>query len=47
VLLARTEVGGYCAHCQILRKHEMQQNLGLEPAGEEPRKPRARRARRA
>jgi Fur family ferric uptake transcriptional regulator len=47
VLLARTEVGGYCAHCQILRKHEMQQNLGLEPAAEEPRKPRARRARRA
>ena len=31
VLLARTEVGGFCAHCQILRKHEMEQNLGLEP----------------
>jgi Fur family ferric uptake transcriptional regulator len=32
VLMARTEVGGYCAHCQILRKHEMEQTQGLEPA---------------
>ncbi len=24
VLIARTEVGGYCAHCQALRTHEMQ-----------------------
>jgi Fur family ferric uptake transcriptional regulator len=50
VLLARTEVGGYCAHCQILRKHEMQQNLGLEPAEPAPepaRKRRTKRARRA
>ena len=25
ILLARTEVGGYCAHCQILRAREMEQ----------------------
>ena len=24
VVLARTEVGGYCAHCQVLRTQEMQ-----------------------
>ena len=24
VVLARTEVGGYCAHCQVLREQEMQ-----------------------
>jgi Fur family transcriptional regulator, ferric uptake regulator len=24
VVLVRTEVGGYCAHCQILRRREMQ-----------------------
>ncbi len=27
VLLARTEVGGYCAHCQILRKRDIEQSL--------------------
>ena len=25
ILLARTEVGGYCAHCQVLRAREMQE----------------------
>ena len=25
VLLARTEVGGYCAHCQTLRAHEVEE----------------------
>src|SRR4051794_4927994 len=25
VVLARTEVGGYCFHCQTLREHEMQE----------------------
>src|SRR5579885_1301492 len=25
IMIARTEVGGYCAHCQILRKREMSQ----------------------
>jgi Fe2+ or Zn2+ uptake regulation protein len=46
VLLARTEVGGYCAHCQILRKREMQQQSaateGVEPAKRAPRKRAAR-----
>jgi Fur family ferric uptake transcriptional regulator len=23
ILLARTEVGGYCSHCQVLRAHEL------------------------
>ncbi len=46
VLLARTEVGGYCAHCQILRKHELQQHaLGVEQPEPPPkRRPRARRS---
>jgi Fur family ferric uptake transcriptional regulator len=25
ILLARTEIGGYCAHCQILRQRELEQ----------------------
>ncbi len=25
ILLARTEIGGYCAHCQILRAREMEE----------------------
>jgi len=25
ILLARTEVGGYCAHCQTIRADELQQ----------------------
>lgn len=46
VLLARTEVGGYCAHCQILRKREIQQHaMGVEPP--EPPKTRRPRTRRA
>ena len=45
VLLARTEVGGFCAHCQILRKRDLEQNLGLEPVPAPRRagKPRPRR----
>ena len=23
ILIARTEVGGYCAHCQVMREQEM------------------------
>ncbi len=23
IMLARTEVGGYCAHCQVVRAREM------------------------
>ncbi len=32
ILIARTEVGGYCAHCQVLRTQEMQQAAEAEPA---------------
>ena len=31
VVLARTEVGGYCAHCQVLRKQEMLAAASTEP----------------
>ena len=31
VLLARTEVGGYCAHCQMLRARELEQMRNLPP----------------
>jgi Fur family ferric uptake transcriptional regulator len=36
VLVARTEVGGYCAHCQVLRVREMQEAAAqpVLPAGE-------------
>jgi Fur family ferric uptake transcriptional regulator len=44
VLLARTEVGGYCSHCQTLRAREVEMARGetAAPAGRE-RKARARR----
>ncbi len=35
VLLARTEVGGYCAHCQTLRARELEEARNRPP---EPRK---------
>jgi len=54
ILLARTEVGGYCAHCQTLRALELQQArerarlpeqpLGAAAAGSgAPHRPRAKR----
>jgi Fur family ferric uptake transcriptional regulator len=47
VLLARTEVGGYCAHCQTLRAREVEElrllTLGAEKAAAAPRK-RSRRS---
>src|SRR6202162_2488812 len=43
ILLARTEVGGYCAHCQALRAREVEP-LRAQPA--EPERP-PRRARTA
>jgi Fe2+ or Zn2+ uptake regulation protein len=49
VLLARTEVGGYCAHCQTLRARELEEVrlLPIEPPGPPARRPRgALRARR-
>jgi len=40
VLLARTEVGGYCAHCQTLRAREVEEVRGEPPA---PAKPASRK----
>src|SRR6266576_6850618 len=37
VLLGRSEVGGYCAHCQAVRAREVEEPPGL-PAGEAKRK---------
>jgi Fur family ferric uptake transcriptional regulator len=34
ILIARTEVGGYCAHCQVLRTQEVEQvrsDAGTDP----------------
>jgi Fur family transcriptional regulator, ferric uptake regulator len=41
ILLARTEVGGYCAHCQTLRAREIEEarRLAIEAAEEAPRAP--------
>ena len=36
VLLARTEVGGYCAHCQTLRAREVEELRSLLPEPPEP-----------
>jgi Fur family transcriptional regulator, ferric uptake regulator len=36
IVVARTEIGGYCAHCQVLRAQEMSESRAadeLEPAG--------------
>ena len=50
VLLARTEVGGYCSHCQTLRAREVEElrmlTLGSEKLAPEARAPR-KRARRS
>jgi Fur family ferric uptake transcriptional regulator len=48
VLLARTEVGGYCAHCQILRKRDIELSLQAELSTALPRtgrRPKPRRER--
>jgi Fur family ferric uptake transcriptional regulator len=46
VLLARTEVGGYCSHCQTLRAREVEElrmlTLGSEKPAAEARAPRKR-----
>jgi len=46
VLLARTEVGGYCAHCQTLRARELEERrlLPIEPPGPPARRRGPRRA---
>jgi Fur family ferric uptake transcriptional regulator len=43
ILVARTEIGGYCSHCQVLRAQEMNRAAG---AAEKPQ-PRPRQTRRA
>jgi len=35
ILLARTEVGGYCSHCQSLRAREMEQVAAREAAAQQ------------
>jgi Fur family ferric uptake transcriptional regulator len=42
VILARTEVGGYCSHCQTLRTHEMKEAEAR--ANEAERRTRAHRS---
>ena len=37
VILARTEVGGYCSHCQVLRAKEMKEAEASVNGGEPPR----------
>jgi Fur family transcriptional regulator, ferric uptake regulator len=36
IVLARTEIGGYCAHCQVLRENEVKQ-AAEQVTAEEPR----------
>ncbi|MBI3680511.1 MAG: transcriptional repressor [Acidobacteria bacterium] len=38
ILIARTEVGGYCSHCQALRAREIEQAREAEAAPARPRK---------
>src|SRR5215467_11297931 len=44
VLLARTEVGGYCAHCQTLRAREVEELRSQPPEGGKREAVTARRA---
>src|SRR4051794_2933943 len=47
ILIARTEIGGYCAHCQVLRSKEVQRiTEETESAAAEQTKSRHRPARR-
>lgn len=32
IMLARTEIGGYCAHCQVLREQEVAAAASMPPA---------------
>jgi Fur family ferric uptake transcriptional regulator len=43
ILIARTEIGGYCAHCQILREQEMREAATQSDAEERPRRVARRR----
>ena len=44
ILLTRTEIGGYCAHCQALRAEEVQQAAAAGPAPSRRPKPRQKSA---
>lgn len=46
ILIARTEIGGYCAHCQVLRTKEVE-DVRLSQAEEDPPQPKTRRQRSA
>jgi Fur family ferric uptake transcriptional regulator len=35
IVLARTEIGGYCSHCQTLRKTEMEHAAAAAPVVKE------------
>jgi Fur family transcriptional regulator, ferric uptake regulator len=37
VLLARTEVGGYCSHCQALRQHDLEEVVTSAAKNRTPR----------
>ncbi|MCL4796525.1 MAG: transcriptional repressor [Bryobacteraceae bacterium] len=40
IVIARTEIGGYCAHCQVLRAQEMTEaRLDTAAAGAKPARP--------
>jgi Fur family ferric uptake transcriptional regulator len=45
VLMARTEVGGYCAHCQTLRAREVEELRVLTAGAAKPPATKSRRAR--
>ena len=47
ILLVRTEVGGYCAHCQMLRKRELAAAAGMPAEASGAIAPRARAGREA
>ena len=38
IVLARTEVGGYCSHCQTLRRREMEDAAAALPRAGKPRR---------
>jgi Fur family ferric uptake transcriptional regulator len=37
ILIARTEIGGYCSHCRVLRAREIDE-ARVEPSGSAPRR---------
>jgi hypothetical protein len=40
IVLARTEVGGYCSHCQMLRAQEVERAAAAAPHPPAPEKAR-------